>query len=67
LQYVEEFDENSMICAGNLESGGIDFCNGDAGQTYMKYCIYTAFNGVLIYKAIARIKCELHLIGQVGH
>jgi len=29
--YGDDFQENSMICAGNLETGGVDFCNGDIG------------------------------------
>ncbi|WP_026931034.1 serine protease [Glycomyces tenuis] len=33
--YQEEFDDETMLCAGDLEDGGVDSCQGDSGGPLM--------------------------------
>jgi secreted trypsin-like serine protease len=33
--YPDEIDEPSMLCAGDLENGGVDSCQGDSGGPIM--------------------------------
>ncbi|THV42796.1 serine protease [Glycomyces buryatensis] len=33
--YSDEFDDETMLCAGDLENGGVDSCQGDSGGPIM--------------------------------
>jgi len=51
--YGEDFDESSMICAGDITNGGVDSCNGDLGN-YFSIVILLFMNNIAV-------DCTLHL------